>query len=134
MVRKKTIICFLVLIFLAATSLVFNNLSKAINREVALNRKIKREGRQNSKNNRIHNRSNSEKSEILSIYYRLPKDTQYRYEFRFEFNPSTKNDDHRLMLILYGANRACNERIIRNQYINFDKKFYSIAYFVESNF
>jgi hypothetical protein len=109
MKRRKAITGFLLLIFLTATSLVFTSLSNTIFQEIGFNRKANRESRRNSINNPVLDSSNNETHETMSIYYRLSTDINYRYEFRFEFNPSTKNDDHRLMLILYGTKRACND-------------------------
>jgi len=114
MKRRKKITCFLLLIFLTATSLVFTSLYNTNSREIVFNKKPNREGRRNSINNRVLDSSNNEKHETISIYYRLSADIDYHYEFRFEFNPSTKNDDHRLMLIFYGTKRSCNDRIIHN--------------------
>ncbi|CAF1343918.1 unnamed protein product [Adineta steineri] len=54
----------------------------------------------------IYNRSNHEKTQIKSIYYRLSTDKRYHYEFRYELNTSNK---HRLMLIFGGAKRGCDD-------------------------
>ena len=40
-------------------------------------------------------------------YYELVKDTNYHYEFRFEYNSSYDDNDTRLMILLNGSVRTC---------------------------
>jgi len=40
-------------------------------------------------------------------YYRLVNDTDYHYEFRYELNTSTTDDNPRLIILLNGSGRTC---------------------------
>lgn len=98
-----------ILIFFLASSLIFTSLINTADREARLNKKINHENQQNVINNQIPNRYFNGKNETMSIYYGLLANGNYEYEFRFKLNPSIKNGDHRLMLILYGAKRICDD-------------------------
>ena len=41
------------------------------------------------------------------IYYKLTKDSRYHYEFRYEYNNRSTNDDPRLIILLNGSVRTC---------------------------
>jgi hypothetical protein len=45
-------------------------------------------------------------------YYRLSKSEHYHFEFRFELNTISTNDEQRLIILLNGKGRSCVDRLI----------------------
>ncbi|CAF3990163.1 unnamed protein product [Rotaria magnacalcarata] len=48
-----------------------------------------------------------EQKKINVTYYYLANDSNYHYEFRYEFNVNQTTDDHRLMILTTGRGRTC---------------------------
>ncbi len=91
------------------TILVFNNLSKSSDQQSVVNIITNHTASPNSTNNQLLNRFNNENNDTLSVYYRLSSDARYHYEFRYKLHPSSKTNDHRVMLMLYGAKQECQD-------------------------
>ena len=100
---------FIVLILLIAIFLVIISFSDTITQEASVNNKLPRVIEENSVTNQAPHRDVSKEKETLSIFYRLSLDTRYHYEFRYELNPTITNGNRRLMLVLYGAKRICDD-------------------------
>ena len=48
-----------------------------------------------------------EQKRLNVSYYLLQNNTDYHYEFRYEFAQNQKNDEHRLMIFIGGRGRTC---------------------------
>ena len=53
--------------------------------------------------------SNEQLNKTRTSYYRLAKNTDYHYEFRYELRTNDRNDDHRLMILFNGRGRTCTD-------------------------
>jgi hypothetical protein len=109
MTRSQIFKLYLLLIFFTITSLVFISISNRIDQQAAPTIMVNRKDRLKPINRRVYNSSNREKKKFMSTYYRLSEDDRYHYEFRYELYMPRQNEEYRLMLILYGAKRACKD-------------------------
>lgn len=60
-------------------------------------------------NGQVEDTIDIEQVETLTTHYNPSLDWRYNYEFRLELHPSSRNGSHRVMLVLYGAKRACDD-------------------------
>ena len=51
----------------------------------------------------------NENIEIMTVYDHLISDKRYYYQFRYELRAPMKDDNHRLMIILYEARHNCSD-------------------------
>jgi hypothetical protein len=100
------------LILIAISVITYLSIIITVHQNDINNKKLELEVERTTTDNTVYYPPNDEiheTRESQSVFYRLTSDKRYHYQFRFEFNPSTKNDDHRLMIILNGATRSCSD-------------------------
>lgn len=109
MKKRQIVKCFVLLALLAINCLILVFINENANQEPILYNYNDQRAYEFSMNQQYDKRCGVSTNNTKSVHYRLSSDKRYHYEFRYELYVPTKDDEHRLMIILYGAKRACSD-------------------------